>query len=269
MDRTEIENTVWAKPIEDQTTGRKRKPLVEVLRAELHTHEIAGANHNLDVVKYWSATWHRVSNDDEAWCAAFMNWCLKEAGLPHTGSPRALSFLNWGKKCKPHLGCLMVRDYGNGRGHVAILLDETETHYLIVGGNQANKVGADWWSKSGIWHARCLKKVMLSKTSIISLLKSAGMLGGGGYLYANKPVEPSIESPNGESTSPRMQEVDRVVEEIKSTKETYVVPEGYQLVSDKLIDDGFSLLLVLIVVSLGSNGVILKDRLKNIFNYGR
>lgn len=36
----------------------------------------------------------RNSAQSTPWCAAFVNWCLKEAGLPGTNSNLAKSFVN-------------------------------------------------------------------------------------------------------------------------------------------------------------------------------
>ena len=260
------ENVVYAQPIEQQRKNKKTRNLLDVLKEELHTREIAGASHNPDVVKYWSATWYKPTNDDEAWCAAFMNWALKEAGLPYTGSPRALDFLNWGIPAKkPEPGCMMIRDYGNGRGHVAVLLGETDTHYQIIGGNQANKVGVDWWPKTGVWHCRRLKKRMMSKTAILTFLEGLGLTGVGGKV-ANDSLTTSEQSPNGESVE--IESAPTPTSTVTTPPSSFEIPEGYLLVPQTTVSTLGVILVVYVVVSIVFKVVIFRDRLKNIFNYG-
>jgi uncharacterized protein (TIGR02594 family) len=69
-----------------------------------------GSSHNPQILKYFRDIGHEWVKDDEtAWCAAYINWCLLRAGLPHTGKLNARSFLKYGDETtKPVLGDLAV-----------------------------------------------------------------------------------------------------------------------------------------------------------------
>lgn len=87
------------------------------------------------------------------WCAAFVNAVLEESNIPSNNSHRypltARAFLDWGQKIskenvKP--GDLVIFPRGNQgwQGHVGFYLKTEiingEEYYLILGGNQSNKV---------------------------------------------------------------------------------------------------------------------------------
>ena len=58
--------------------------------------EIAGSQHNPRILAYHLATALKATTDEVPWCAAFVNWCLREAGIEGTFSAEARSFLRWG-----------------------------------------------------------------------------------------------------------------------------------------------------------------------------
>ena len=79
-----------------------------------------------------------------AWCAAFVNAALREHGLPQAEKQLlARSFLNWGRPVnKPIYGDLIIFDVGDEdwQGHVGFFIEEKDGKYIILGGNQSNKV---------------------------------------------------------------------------------------------------------------------------------
>lgn len=86
------------------------------------------------------------SSDDESWCALFLCYLCWLCGKPMQFKQyevlRAASFLKWGYEVKhgeEMFGdvCVFQRPGGN---HVSILLAETATTYIILGGNQSNAV---------------------------------------------------------------------------------------------------------------------------------
>jgi len=83
-------------------------------------------------------------DDDQAWCAVWMNRLCMAMQWPLSGTGfallRALSFETWGRSLsEPTLGCVMVFLRPEG-AHVALYLGETPTHYVVLGGNQGNAV---------------------------------------------------------------------------------------------------------------------------------
>jgi len=78
-------------------------------------------------------------NDDDggqAWCADFINACMRECDIEGTGSSAADSFEHWGTECGCVDGAIAV--YGPGiikGGHVGIVLGNG-----LFGGNQGDSV---------------------------------------------------------------------------------------------------------------------------------
>lgn len=92
-------------------------------------------------------------NDSIPWCAAFVNWCLKEAGIEGTGIPNARSFLDWGLYIEqPTTGCICVlkRGFSAWQGHVGFYLDHNNEVVFVLGGNQYNRVGINGYSEERV-----------------------------------------------------------------------------------------------------------------------
>jgi len=73
------------------------------------------------------------------WCAAFVNWCLLEAGSPYLGYATAASWLRFGTPlASPVPGCVTIMPPGSGgiSGHVAFLVKKTAKGVVLLGGNQ-------------------------------------------------------------------------------------------------------------------------------------
>ena len=126
--------------------------------------EIAGVQHNPRILAYFEATSLKATTDEVPWCAAFVNWCLREAGLEGTGSAQARSFLRWGftiplEKIEP--GDIVVFSRGNmsEQGHVAFFLEwssERKNCMNIIGGNQSNRVSVATYSTQRLLSVRRL-----------------------------------------------------------------------------------------------------------------
>jgi uncharacterized protein (TIGR02594 family) len=86
------------------------------------------------------------------WCAAFVNAVLEESNITSNNNHKypltARAFLDWGTTVsEPKAGDIVVFPRGNQgwQGHVGFYLKTQEIngveYYLILGGNQSNKVG--------------------------------------------------------------------------------------------------------------------------------
>ena len=104
--------------------------------------ETPGESHTLRILEYHKITTLKAKTDETPWCAAFLGWCLEQAGVKSTRSASARSYLEWGYEIKtPVEGCIVVLERGKApSGHVGFYLGETAEHICLLGGNQANQV---------------------------------------------------------------------------------------------------------------------------------
>lgn len=90
-----------------------------------------------------------------AWCAAFVNATLKQAGMEGTGSNMARSFLDWGQGVdQPKPGDLAVFTRGDPNGpfgHVGIFEGYNPDGTIrVLGGNQGNSVSIAGYSPDSL-----------------------------------------------------------------------------------------------------------------------
>lgn len=122
---------------------------------ELGQTGVSGAVHNPRILQYFHDIGHKWVKDDEtAWCAAFLNWCLLQAGYKHTGKLNARSFLDYGKPTQePKAGDIAVLwriSPSSIYGHVGFYLFHDKTHVYLLGGNQKNAVSAQKFTLSQV-----------------------------------------------------------------------------------------------------------------------
>ena len=113
---------------------------LEIAKDEIGQKEITGTEDNPRILEYFTVCSYHGRHDEVPWCAAFVNWCLVQAGMRGTRSAAALSFENWGTKCEPCLGAIAVLRYPNNKGHVAFAVGTYRGKYVLLGGNQSNSV---------------------------------------------------------------------------------------------------------------------------------
>jgi uncharacterized protein (TIGR02594 family) len=129
-------------------------PWLVLAEREMGNTAVPGTGDNPRIVEYLKTTPTAKQNDEEAWCAAFINWCMEQAGLEGTGDPAARSWLTWGKAlAEPRQGCVTVLKRGNdpALGHVGFYVATVETKepgsqnfeigsIALLGGNQGRRV---------------------------------------------------------------------------------------------------------------------------------
>lgn len=121
------------------------KPIwMDVAEKELGVAEVPGDQDNPRIVEYHQATTLKATDDETAWCSAFVNWCMQQAKVLGTGSAAARSWLTWGKKLDiPEYGCICIFSRGTNpaQGHVGFYVGtDGWSHVKVLGGNQGNKV---------------------------------------------------------------------------------------------------------------------------------
>lgn len=113
--------------------------------------EIYGAEDNPQIVNYFTATDYGHAKDEIRWCAAFINWCLRECNFPRTKSAAAVSFLKWGVPLSmPTQGCVIVLQHPNGNHHVGLFGHVEGNYIFLLGGNQSNSVCIAGFHKSEV-----------------------------------------------------------------------------------------------------------------------
>lgn len=120
--------------------------------AELGQREISGAADNARIRDFFSDVGQAASLHDEvAWCAAFVGACLERSGRASTRSLMARSYLRWGEKVdEARFGAIAVLSRGAdpAAGHVGFLIGETQSHVVLLGGNQGDAVAVAAYPKT-------------------------------------------------------------------------------------------------------------------------
>lgn len=116
---------------------------LDVAKGELGVAEIAGKVAKPRILEYFAAAGHgEIKSDETAWCSAFVNFCMEQAGVRGTMSLAARSWLRWGKPCSPQPGAIGIWPRGKStwQGHVAIVEEVIGDKVVCIGGNQSNSV---------------------------------------------------------------------------------------------------------------------------------
>jgi uncharacterized protein (TIGR02594 family) len=129
-------------------TPRGEPPWLQHARQHLGLREIPGPKHHPLILAMWRAIKRGGIKDDEtAWCAAFVGWCLETQGIRSSRFESARSYLDWGVPLQgPVVGavCVLGRPGHAGAGHVFIVTGMTPAGNIVgIGGNQGNAVSED------------------------------------------------------------------------------------------------------------------------------
>jgi uncharacterized protein (TIGR02594 family) len=113
--------------------------------AEFGTREIPGAKHNPRIVEYLFSTdlaqKYKSLPDETDWCAAFVNWCIKKAGIPVNNSAVVNPWRSWGKASNPpSRGAVTTFLWDDGWAHASFFLGDVGNYVICLGGNQSDAV---------------------------------------------------------------------------------------------------------------------------------
>ena len=118
---------------------------LEIAEQELGVHETPGPKATARIVEYGKATSLKATSDEIPWCAAFVGWCLAQAGIAPTGSAAAASYYDWGVEIdEPEEGCIVVFPH-----HVTFFVEWDGDLLRCLGGNQADSVKYSNFSPDG------------------------------------------------------------------------------------------------------------------------
>ncbi|HTF97346.1 MAG TPA: TIGR02594 family protein [Cellvibrio sp.] len=146
---------------------------MKIATKEIGQKEVVGKGSNPRIIKYHASTTLKAKSDEIPWCSSFVNWVIKEAGMQGTNSAAAASWLTWGEKSSAKTGAITVIRNANAANssltssgnHVGFLIQETATHYELLGGNQSNRVRTTYYPKSS-WTLRGYRWPKKSEVSV-------------------------------------------------------------------------------------------------------
>lgn len=117
----------------------------EIALHEVGISEVSGDETNPRIAEYLK-TVGQAPYDEIPWCSAFVNWCVKQAGLQGTDRANARSWLGWGVPVPlevAQIGDVVVfwRGEPDGwMGHVGFFSKHVGNMIYVLGGNQSNQV---------------------------------------------------------------------------------------------------------------------------------
>ena len=131
-------------------------PWMFTANAEKGEREVAGKRANPRILEYFKASHYWGTDDsggENAWCASFVSWIMKENGysLP-AHAFRAKAWKDFGKKiASPVYGALGIKSRTGG-GHVAFVVGKSEDgkYLYMLGGNQHDEVNVTRYNKN-VW----------------------------------------------------------------------------------------------------------------------
>jgi uncharacterized protein (TIGR02594 family) len=120
-------------------------PWIKTAGPEVNIREGKAEAVNPRILEYFSATWEKHTDDSgkkNAWCAAFVTWSLKEAGVNSHQIVGARGYEKFGEPCEPFRGAIAILQHGKQK-HVAFIAGvDKNGHIVFLGGNQDGKVSA-------------------------------------------------------------------------------------------------------------------------------
>ena len=122
--------------------------------ADLGVREVPGPASNARITRYFRDVGHAAITDDEtAWCAAFIGSTLERSGIASSRSLMARSYLQWGVATEvAERGAITVLSRGHdpSLGHVGLLVAQTQQKVILLGGNQSNAVTVEAFDRDRI-----------------------------------------------------------------------------------------------------------------------
>lgn len=131
-------------------------PWMDIAKKEIGQREIRGKANNPKIIKYHASTSLKATSDETPWCSSFVNWVFRQINVAGTNSAAAASWTHWGTSSIAKYGAVVVIRNSKAANssltasgnHVGFLIQETSTHFIILGGNQSDQVKISSFPKS-------------------------------------------------------------------------------------------------------------------------
>ncbi len=151
-------------PAKPATASGPEPAWMRTARAEIGQKEVKGSGANSRIIEYHASTTLKAQSDEVAWCASFVNWVLKQNGIPGTNSAAAISWATFGDATIARAGAIAVihnaaaanSSLSRSGNHVGFLVEETTAHYVLLGGNQSDSVKLSNFPK-GKWQLKGMR----------------------------------------------------------------------------------------------------------------
>lgn len=121
------------------------QPWLAVARALIGTREVPGPKNNPTILDWAKKIPVAIlgmayTADATPWCGLFVAHCFQSINItPAKIAVRAKAWETWGLSVQPCVGAVLVFTREGG-GHVGFYVGETDTHFLVLGGNQGDAV---------------------------------------------------------------------------------------------------------------------------------
>lgn len=120
---------------------------INIALSQFGVTETLGDKHSKIILNYFKEIGKQwVTNDETAWCSAFVNWVALKANKSQSGKLTARSWLKVGTPTEyPELGDVVVfwrESKKSWKGHVGFFIgySQDKKHIYCLGGNQNNQV---------------------------------------------------------------------------------------------------------------------------------
>lgn len=142
---------------------------------ELGVREIPGKDNNSRILAYWNEakTSLKVSDDETAWCAAFVGAMLMRGGVEPTRKANAKSYQTWGHQVTGTglIGAVVVMNRKppapEWQGHVGFCCGMTNDLIHLLGGNQGDRVSIASFPRSRIASIRAPLGMAFKPTGLL------------------------------------------------------------------------------------------------------
>ncbi|HAV78856.1 MAG TPA: hypothetical protein DCX53_16010 [Anaerolineae bacterium] len=136
-------------------------PWLPIAFAEFGNREVPGAQHNPRILEYLNSTdlaqKYPYLPDETEWCAAFVNWCIENVGLPSMNSALVNTWTKWGNAAsEPKRGSVITFRWDDGWAHVSFYLGEIGNYVICLGGNQSDAVWISVYHKKYVTSYRVM-----------------------------------------------------------------------------------------------------------------
>lgn len=139
-----------------------KEVLLEML-SHYGMQEVEGPQANPEIVAFFKDLGYDVKDDETSWCAASLNYYLKQCGYEYTGKLDARSFLKLSViVLKPTLGDIVVlwrESPESWKGHVGLFINWNTKYVWLLGGNQGNALSITAFPRERVLGCRRANKI--------------------------------------------------------------------------------------------------------------